>query len=136
MKRLKYFFLVTDIGFILYWTITLFQVIPDEFLFKDYKNPILISWNWSFLPIDLLVSFTGISGLYLNKKRHRAWKVLSLLSLTLTFCSGLMAISFWALRKDFDLSWWGANMYLMIYPMFFLKGLVKDLTEKTVHGGT
>lgn len=136
MKRLKYFFLVTDIGFILYWTITLFQVIPDEFLFKDYKNPILISWNWSFLPIDLLVSFTGLSGLYLYKKRHRAWKVLSLLSLTLTFCSGLMAISFWALRKDFDLSWWGANMYLMIYPMFFLKGLVKDLTEKTVHGGT
>ena len=135
MKRLKFFFLVTDIGFILYWTITLFQMIPDEFLFKDYKNSIMISWNWSFLPIDLLISFTGLSGLYLYKKRHKAWKVLSLLSLTLTFCSGLMAISFWALRKDFDLTWWGVNMYLMIYPLFFLKGLLKDLAEKTVPGG-
>lgn len=135
MKRLKYFFLVTDLGFILYWIITLFQLIPDEFLFKDYKNSIMVSWNWSFLPIDLLISFTGLTGLYLYKKRHKAWKVLSLLSLTLTFCSGLMAISFWAIRKDFDLTWWGVNMYLIIYPLFFLKGLVKDLAEGTVQGG-
>ncbi len=135
MKRLKYFFLVTDLGFILYWIITLFQLIPDEFLFKDYKNSIMVSWNWSFLPIDLLISFTGLTGLYLYKKRHKAWKVLSLLSLTLTFCSGLMAISFWAIRKDFDLTWWGVNMYLIIYPLFFLKGLVKDLAEETVPGG-
>ncbi len=136
MKRLKYFFLVTDLGFILYWTITLFQMIPEEFLFKDYKNSIMISWNWSFLPIDLLISFTGFTGLYLYKKRHKAWKVLSLLSLTLTFCSGLMAISFWAIRKDFDLVWWSVNIYLLLYPMFFFKGLVKDLGEETVYGGT
>jgi len=38
---LRPLFLVVDFGFIAYWAITLVGVIPDEYLFKDYDNPIL-----------------------------------------------------------------------------------------------
>jgi len=129
MKILKNFFLVTDIGFVVYWFITLFHLIPEELLFKDYTNPILVSWNWSFLPLDLFISLTGFLSLYLYYRRNILWKKLSLISLVFTFCSGLQAISFWAIRYDFDLLWWIFNLYLLIYPIFFIKRLLADILE-------
>jgi hypothetical protein len=129
-KILKIFFLVTDIGFILYWLITLLHIIPAEYLFKDYNNPILVAWNWSFLPLDLSISLTGITTLILFVKKSPVWKLTAIISLVLTFCSGLQAISFWAMRLDFDPLWWGANLYLLIYPLFFLPGLLKKRTEE------
>jgi len=36
------------------------HVIPESYLFKDYDNPILQAWNWSFLPLDLCISFTDL----------------------------------------------------------------------------
>ncbi|MFT8349151.1 DUF5360 family protein [Clostridium saccharoperbutylacetonicum] len=42
MKNLKYFVLITDIGFVIYWFIMLFHLIPENLLFKDYTNPILL----------------------------------------------------------------------------------------------
>ncbi len=126
MNKLKYFFLVVDIGFIAYWLITLLGVIPNEYLFKDYENSILIAWNWSFLPLDLFISGTGLTSLWLWKKDNNNWKSLALISLVLTFSSGLQAIAFWALRSDFDISWWVPNLFLLIYPLFFIPGFVKD----------
>ena len=35
------------------------------------------------------------------------------------------AIAFWLIRGDFDPSWWIPNLYLMIYPLFFLQRFVK-----------
>ncbi|GBF49336.1 hypothetical protein LPTSP4_08470 [Leptospira ryugenii] len=129
MQRLRYFFLVVDIGFIIYWIITLLGVIPNEYLFKDYENPILSAWNWSFLPLDLMISFTGLRSLWLYRKDRPVWKSWALVSLTLTFCSGLQAISFWALRQDFDLSWWIPNLFLLLYPIFFIPSLSKEESE-------
>lgn len=129
MKMLKKLFLITDIGFIVYWFITLFHLIPQDLLFKDHTNPILVSWNWSFLPLDLLISITGLLSLYLYYRGNELWKRISLISLVLTFCSGLQAISFWAIRLDFDLIWWIFNGYLMIYPIFFIKNLIIDNLE-------
>lgn len=126
MGKMKFFFYVTDIGFLLYWLITFLHVIPEEMLFKDYHNPLLVSWNWSFLPLDLLISFTGLIGLYYFRKGNAGWRNFSLVSLVLTFCSGLQAIAFWALRLDFDWAWWLFNLYLMIYPLFFLPKLLKQ----------
>ena len=117
---LKYFFLLTDIGFILYWLITLFQLIPGEYLFKDYNNPLMFAWNWSFFPLDLLISFTGLFSIYAEKKGNLIWRKMAIVSLVLTFTSGLQAISFWAIQKDFDLNWWIPNLYLLVYPLFFL----------------
>lgn len=129
MKRLKPFFLVTDIGFILYWIVTYFHIIPESMAFKDYNNPIMIDWNWSFFPLDILISITGLSSLYLFKKNQASWKPYALISLVLTFCSGLQAIAFWAFANDFDIYWWGFNLYLLIYPLFFLRTVLTGYSK-------
>ncbi len=130
MKFLRPFFLLTDIGFILYWGIALFNLLPENMLYKDYNNPIMISWNWSFFPLDMFVSATGLASLYFySKKNGNVWKKLCLISLILTFCSGLQAISFWTLRGDFDIFWWAMNLYLIIYPAFFIVKLFNDSLE-------
>jgi hypothetical protein len=120
MKRLKMFFLLIDIGFITYWILVWFDLLPREYLFKDYDDPILQAWNFSFLPLDLLISATGLTSIWYHVRGRAIWQPMALISLTLTFCSGLQAIAFWALRRDFDLSWWTPNVVLMIYPLFFL----------------
>jgi Family of unknown function (DUF5360) len=124
MQLLKKFFLITDTGFILYWLITLFHFIPDEYLFQDYRNPILVAWNWSFLALDLLISFTGFLSIYLYNSKNKRWGKVALISLVLTFCSGLQAITFWTIRSDFDPTWWLPNLFLLIYPLFFIPYLV------------
>ncbi|MBN8219275.1 MAG: DUF5360 family protein [Spirochaetes bacterium] len=128
MKSLRIFFLITDIGFILYWLITLIGVIPASYLFKDYHNPILSAWNWSFLPLDLMISFSGLWSLRLMSKADVRWKSVALVSLVLTFASGLMALAFWTIRRDFDISWWLPNLYLMLYPVYYIVSLIKQKT--------
>lgn len=126
MRALKPFLLFTDIGFIVYWLITALHLIPAQYLFNDYTNPILVAWNWSFLPLDLLISATGLSSLYLAQRGDRRWRDLALISLVLTFCSGLMALVFWALRADYDPSWWVPNLYLLLYPLAFLPSMLRE----------
>jgi hypothetical protein len=126
MRTLKHFLLFTDIGFLLYWSLTLLHLFPEEYLFKDYNNPILFAWNLSFLPLDLIISFTGILSLLLHKKHLKYWNKVVLISLVLTSCSGLQAISFWTLRRDFDLMWWLPNLFLLIYPLFFIRRLLSS----------
>ncbi|MGL4608925.1 MAG: DUF5360 family protein [Trueperaceae bacterium] len=118
MLGLSGFFLVTDIGFIVYWLLTALALIPPEYAFNDYKNPIMTAWNWSFLPLDLLISETGLTAVYLHRKKNSSWLPLALMSLVLTVSSGLNAIAFWVIRGDFDLAWWLPNLYLMLYPLF------------------
>ncbi|EGG36049.1 YvaD family protein [Paenibacillus sp. HGF5] len=124
-KTLKGLFLVTDIGFIMYWVITALALIPNEYLYQDYTNELLVVWNWSFFPLDIFISVTGMYSLYLHKRRNAKWKNLALISLTLTFCSGLQAIVFWIIKSDFDLMWWVPNLYLLLYPLFFIPKLLE-----------
>ena len=56
---LKSFFVNTDLGMIFYLSITYLKLIPEELLFKDYTNPILMSWNWSFLFEKILILIDG-----------------------------------------------------------------------------
>lgn len=124
MKKLKILFLFTDIGFIIYWLITALHLIPINLAFKDYNNPILVDWNWSFFPLDMFISLTGFLALYFLNRKSEKWKMLCLCSLILTFCSGLQAVAFWTLRNDFDLTWWVFNLYLLIYPLPFIYKLI------------
>lgn len=126
MKTLRPFFLVVDIGFILYWIITYSGVIPGEYLFPDYHNALLVTWNWSFFPLDIFISATGLGSIYLFKRRRPAWRGIALISLVLTFCSGLQAIAFWSIQGWFDVSWWLPNLFLLIYPLFFIPRFVRE----------
>lgn len=123
-RLLRPLFLIVDVGFIVYWLVTLARVIPDEYLFKDYDDPILSAWNWSFLPLDLLISASGLLTLR-RARRGESWERYALLSLTLTSCSGLMAVAFWTLRSDFDPGWWAPNLFLLLYPLFYLPALIR-----------
>lgn len=122
---LRVCFLVVDIGFLAYWAITLAGVLPDAWLFKDYHDPILQAWNWSFLPLDVLVSITGLTTLVLYRKGRATWRSWAVMSLVATSCSGLQAISFWVLRADYDLAWWAPNLFLLLYPWLFLPRLLR-----------
>ena len=118
---LKALLLATDIGFVVYWLVTLLHLIPVALLFKDYSSPALVAWNWSFLPLDLLISLTGFLSLRLSQKGSAHWQMAAVVSLTLTSLSGLMALSFWTLRRDFSWEWWLPNLFLLLYPLpFFL----------------
>jgi len=125
MKRLKFFFLITDFGFIAYWFITAIHLVPDVYLYSDYHNPLLVAWNWSFLPLDLCVSATGLTSVYLYQKGNKLWQPIALISLVLTLCSGLQALAFWSIRTDINLSWWLPNAYLLVYPLFFIPSLLR-----------
>lgn len=124
-RTLLALFWIVDLGFLIYWAITLLHVIPEAYLFKDYHNPILAAWNWSFLPLDLLISATGLLSVYLLRRGSPRAPRLAQISLVLTSCSGLQAVSFFALRQDFDPLWWVANLFLLLYPMLFLPRLVR-----------
>lgn len=132
MRSMKPFVLLTDIGFILYWSLSLtilagFQIVPPEWMFKGYEDPIINAWNWSFFPLDMVLSVSGLMAVQRHRKGDPSWRPLAAFSLALTFCAGFMAISFWAIRQDFDLGWWGTNLALMIWPLFFLPKLTRDL---------
>lgn len=129
MRILKYFFLTIDLGFIAYWAITALHLIPDEYLYNDYTNLILLNWNWSFFPLDILVSATGLYSLFLYKKNNSKWQIFALISLVLTSVSGLQAISYWILAKETDLTWWIPNLILLFYPLFFIPSFIKNLAK-------
>lgn len=126
MPRLKPFFWFTDVGFVLYWLVTALHLIPPSWAFQDYANPLLVAWNWSFFPLDMLISATGLLSMYLYRAERSRWRGLALVSLTLTLVAGLNAIAFWAIRGDFNLAWWIPNLYLLVYPLFFLPHFVSD----------
>ncbi|MEK7394668.1 MAG: DUF5360 family protein [Fibrobacterota bacterium] len=129
LAKLRPFFLVVDIGFILYWVVTVFHLIPAEYLYKDYADPMASAWNWSFLPLDLAVSATGLLALQLLRRRNPLAVRLAVASLSLTTASGMQAISFWAIRGDFDWVWWAPNLFLLIYPWWFLWALFQVRPE-------
>lgn len=124
-NSLKILFLLTDIGFIVYWIVTIFELIPKAYLYQDYQNELLVIWNWSFFPLDILISITGLISLYLYRGKDLRWISFALISLTLTFTSGLQAIIFWIIKQDFDLMWWIPNLYLLLYPLYFIPSILK-----------
>ncbi|MNZ82790.1 hypothetical protein D3C78_1014970 [compost metagenome] len=110
----------------MYWLIIALGVLPKEYGYQDYTNEYLVHWNLSFIPLDLFISLTGLMSIYYYRKRKAVWSPLCLISLALTFCSGLQAIAFWAIRGDFDWLWWVPNVFLMIYPAVYIVDLMKN----------
>ncbi|MCI4061322.1 YvaD family protein [Micromonospora sp. R77] len=107
IKRLMF---GTDVGFLLYWLANAAQVVPP------YPSPILNAWNWSFLGLDTLAAATGLASLRMTRRRHDGAGTLRAVSLALTHAAGLLAVSFWALRCEFDPLWWLPNLWLTLFP--------------------
>tara|TARA_R110002110_G_scaffold111174_2_gene276898 strand:- start:5188 stop:5634 length:447 start_codon:yes stop_codon:yes gene_type:complete len=129
--------LFTDIGFLLYWSVTALHVagvfhLPPEYLFKNYNNPLVFAWNWSFMPLDVALSLAGLAGMSLWRRGHPAARSLVAFSLALTFCAGLMAIAFWTITGDFDLGWWLPNLFLLVWPLIYLLKLARIQAQTTI----
>lgn len=116
--------LITDLGFLVYWALSLGKVLPPEWLFRDHADPMMQAWNLSFLPLDLAVSATGLASLAVRAKCPGSSRALLLLSLVATSISGLQAIAFWAVRADFEIGWWAPNLFLLVWPLPFLARMV------------
>jgi hypothetical protein len=122
-RSLRVFLLVVDCQFIVYWIASALRLVPAEWLYAHHDDPVMVAWNWSFLPLDLLVSATGLGALVVARARDTRWPLLALASLALTSASGLNAVAFWALRGDFDITWWTPNLLLLFCPWLFMHSL-------------
>lgn len=112
--------LLTDLGFLAYWILTLGRVLPESWMFHGHDDPVVAAWNLSFLPLDLAVSATGLGSLAMRARCPEAARTLLTISLVATSVSGLQAIAFWGLRRDFDIGWWLPNAFLLVWPIPFL----------------
>jgi hypothetical protein len=122
---LRIFLLLVDISFLVYWFVTAAGLLPAESLYANYDDPVMVSWNWSFLPLDLFISATGLAGLWMARRGDARWRLMVVLSLGFTVASGANAIAFWALQRYFDMGWWAPNLVLLLGPLPFLWQLLR-----------
>ncbi len=124
---------VTDVAFILYWALAASSQagviqIPPEWMYANYDQPDVIAWNWSFLAVDLAFSVFGLKAVAAARRGDPAWRSFAIVSLTLTMAAGGMAVSYWAILREFDPSWFLANLTLVIWPLFFMRRLMSDVS--------
>jgi hypothetical protein len=132
-RRLAIALTITDMAFLAYWVLSALAAmgllhLPASLMYDDYNNPRVVAWNWSFLPLDLAFSFSGLGAVMAARRGSPLWQPLALISLIVTIAAGGMAISYWTLLGEFDPSWFLANAALVIWPLAFLPGLICDLS--------
>lgn len=117
--------LVTDGLFLLYWALSgaaelgAFEL-PSAMMYAGYGEDRVCAWNWSFLPVDLAFSITGLMAVRWARRDDPRWQPTAIISLTLTVVAGLMAVSYWTLMAEIDLSWYLPNLLLVVWPLPFL----------------
>ncbi len=109
---------LSEIGMLTYWALAIVVVlgvisVPPERMYSDYEKPLVVSWNWSFFPLDMIFAISGLFARFLPMHPVRR-EVLAVFSLSLMFCAGLMAIAFWVIQQAFDPFWWGVNLWLIL----------------------
>jgi hypothetical protein len=123
---------ITDLLFLAYWLAAGASAVglialPPSLMYAGYDEPRVAAWNWSFFPIDLAFSLTGLAAVRAARRGDQLWKPLALISLILTMVAGLMAVAYWTLLGEFDPAWFLPNLALVIWPTVFLPRLVCDL---------
>lgn len=127
---------VTDIAFLFYWAIAALDTggildLPSDWLYPNAHDPRVIAWNWSFLPLDIAFSITGLLAVHASAQGKAIWRPLALISLVLTMVAGGMACSYWLLIGEIDVTWFGMNLLLLIWPLAFLRKLVREMAVKS-----
>ena len=117
-KGTKNLLISIDFGFIIYWGLIVFGLIPHDWVFQNYDDLNVKAWNWSFFPLDIAASITGFLGI----KGKGNWTLL-IVSATLTMVAGGMAIVFWSIQGFFNLVWWIPNLFLFLSGLFVLINL-------------
>lgn len=123
--------LVTDLLFLTYWSMSVLQLVgvadvPSEMMYADHLEPRVVAWNWSFLPLDVTFSLTGLAAVFASRRGSASWRTLAIVSLTLTATAGGMAVSYWTLLAEFDPAWFLPNLAILLWPFVFLLDLVRQ----------
>lgn len=107
---------VTEIAMLLYWVLAgvlaldLIKIDP-ALMYSDYQNPRVVAWNWSFFPIDVAFAISGLAARFWITSGSLRYK-LEITAAVLMICAGGMAISYWSITGEFDLTWWAMNIWL------------------------
>jgi hypothetical protein len=125
---------ITDLAFLIYWVFAGLDVsgvlsLPADWLYPNAHDPRVVAWNWSFFPLDIAFSVTGLWAVRASQQGKPIWRPLALISLILTIVAGGMACSYWLLIREIDPVWFGMNLVLMVWPMLFVRGLVKAMAH-------
>ncbi len=133
-RSLSIAFMATDIAFLIYWTLSgLVQGgvlhVPPDWMYAHFDQPQVVAWNWSFLPVDLAFSITGLSAVAAARRGDPVWRPLALLSLAFTLVAGGMAVAYWAIQREFEPAWFLPNLALVVWPMLVLPGLVSETSR-------
>ncbi len=115
---------ITELLMVLYWILATALIlklvnIDPTLMYSDYKNPLVVAWNWSFFPIDIAFASIGLFSRYGNVNGRRKLKF-EVTAATLMVCAGLMAISYWVITGDFSLTWWAVNIWLVFLGLLNL----------------
>ena len=127
---------LTDVAFLLYWAMAALSVsglvqIPPDWMYANYDQRDVIAWNWSFLPMDLAFAWFGLRAVAAARRGDPVWRPYAIVSLTLTMAAGGMAVSYWALLREFDPVWFLSNLLLVIWPLFFMRRLLTGCAQAT-----
>jgi hypothetical protein len=125
---------ITDLLFLAYWLVSGLDkvgliAVPSDWLYAGAGEPRVDAWNWSFFPLDLAFSVTGLAAVAASRKGSATWRPLALISLILTIVAGGMAVSYWTLLGEFNPAWYLPNLALLLWPLAFLPGLMRDLSR-------
>ena len=128
-KGLRLFLSIADAGMLVYWGASALAclavlTLPSTVMYAGYGTPDVDAWNWSFAPLDVTFSIVGLAAVRAARRESEAWVGLAIVSLCLTACAGGMAISYWALRGEFDAAWWLPNLALLLLPCIWLPSLI------------
>jgi hypothetical protein len=120
---------LADFGMIAYWGVAALAclglfALPQSAMYQGYGTPLVDAWNWSFAPLDLAFALAGLASLRLAARGDPRWQGLALVSFALTFCAGLMAISYWAIAGQFDPAWWLPNLALIVLGCWGMARLI------------
>jgi len=131
---MKALLLITDIIFLIYWAVSLLHLtgvihMPPDMMYANFNKPSVFAWNWSFFPVDVLFSITGITAVRLSAVGDSRWRPMAMISLCLTSVAGLMAIGYWTILGEFDPAWYLPNLALAVWPLFFLPRLVNAIAR-------
>jgi Family of unknown function (DUF5360) len=127
---LRFAISATDILFLLYWTVAALDAagvvaIPSDWLYANAHDPRVVAWNWSFFPLDIAFSVTGLYAVRLASRGDARWRPMALVSLVLTMVAGGMAVAYWTLLGEFDPAWYLPNLALLLWPMAFIGPLLR-----------
>jgi hypothetical protein len=130
-RRLAIALLVTDLTFLAYWSVSALQLVgiadvSPGMMYAGHLEPRVVAWNWSFLPLDIAFSLTGLAAVSASRRHHASWRALAIVSLTLTATAGGMAVSYWTLLAEFDPAWFLPNLAILLWPFAFLPDLVRQ----------